>query len=302
LGLSACGDAIDPGMPAPSAMGGSESSKGDRSTDTRVDVDLPDVAGTYRFELESEAVFRSLEDGEETTVQTRVSALVDLTPAGTEVTWTFFACDVLLPEIDGRQPSVETAVIRDMAPVFVPSVWESGEQGSQLQTGTAVWVLGASLEDPATEELPIKADDPRLVDVDQDGQPGVSLHVGSFRLYASLRFSLDLSARYQADGSLQGEAGLLLETQLYGDDIPFYNAVKAVEEALAALELVDQTHHFRLIPVDPEFTDCDTPVPALNESVDRSEAEEGDATEGESTADEGTPENPPDPSEGGTDA
>jgi len=99
------------------------------------------------------------------------------------------------------------------------------------------------------------------VDVDRDGKPGVSLYVDSFRLYASLRFSLSVTVRYQEDGSLVGDADLTLEIQLYGDDIPFYNAVTAVEEALESLELVEQVHQVSLLGVDPESSDCDPPQP-----------------------------------------
>ena len=65
--LSACGDATG----ADGATGHTApSSKSDQAETWEAEIDLPDVTGTYRFALESEAVFRALDDGEETTVQT----------------------------------------------------------------------------------------------------------------------------------------------------------------------------------------------------------------------------------------
>lgn len=38
-------------------------------------------------------------------------------------------------------------------------------------------IAGARLEDPETDPLPAQADDPRVIDQDGDGHPGVSVHV-----------------------------------------------------------------------------------------------------------------------------
>jgi hypothetical protein len=70
-----------------------------------------------------------------------------------------------------------------------------------------VMVLGANLDDPATEPLPDRADDPRVTDPDGDGNPGVSVEVAGLvngQVYLVQRLVRGLRGTPGPDGRMAG--------------------------------------------------------------------------------------------------
>ena len=103
------------------------------------------------------------------------------------------------------------------------------------------WVVGATLGNPLTDKLPEDGEDPRVVDVDGDGDPGVAMYIQGypFRIFVGLRAEIDFKAVLFTDGNVwQGEANLLVDTAIFGDTIPFVNAASELEEGVARTEIL----------------------------------------------------------------
>ena len=112
--------------------------------------------------------------GEVTSVARRV-VLVDVVHQGVDVHMEFQLCDI----------TVETSValggteFGDAYVASVPRSHASGRlegDGGMLTMGPAWEILGATDIDPSTE-LPLSSDDPRVIDSDDDGFPGVSVRI-----------------------------------------------------------------------------------------------------------------------------
>jgi hypothetical protein len=68
-------------------------------------------------------------------------------------------------------------------------------------------VVGARLADPLLDPLPRRAGDPRVVDEDRDGQPGLTIEVGGIapgRLYVAQRSWTELSGTGAGDQAFAG--------------------------------------------------------------------------------------------------
>ena len=75
-----------------------------------------------------------------------------------------------------------TAEIDDAVPASIPPVSSSitfRDEGAELvwERAETVVVVGAELDDPRADELPTTAEDERVIDQDNDGNPGVTAHV-----------------------------------------------------------------------------------------------------------------------------
>lgn len=119
-----------------------------------------------------------------------------------------------------RYCSVEQAplgrVRTSLGPAFVAAmpVWESsltvdGESGSPgaVRIADHTMTLGADLEDPENDPLPQDADDPRVVDADEDGHPGVTVDVDglvSGQVYLVQRLVRGLRGTAGRDGRMTG--------------------------------------------------------------------------------------------------
>jgi hypothetical protein len=86
------------------------------------------------------------------------------------------ACRIDISRVFGQQPFVNTAVLETSFPVFTGGhVAASTEVGAPYHSGPVPEVWGIDFEDPVLESFPASPDDPRVVDSDQDGNPGVSM-------------------------------------------------------------------------------------------------------------------------------
>ena len=115
--------------------------------------------------------------------------LVQVAQTGSDVTVAGHYCDRIQND-DSANP----------AKVVVPEAWghtafpiqrsgtfaDNGSGQWELTLPTAIEVAGANLADPAHDALPTDANDPRVVDTDNDGFPGITVDLTGALLAGSL--------------------------------------------------------------------------------------------------------------------
>ncbi len=122
--------------------------------------------------------------------------------------------------VETRYCSVEQAplgrVRTSIGPAFVAAmpVWESSlaadpgdESPGAVRIAEHAMALGVDLDDPANDALPTDDDDPRVVDGDGDGRPGVTVEVDGFvsgQVYLVQRLVRGLRGTVGPDGRMTG--------------------------------------------------------------------------------------------------
>ncbi len=125
----------------------------------------------------------------------------------------------------------------------------------RLVTEKTAFVGGAHLDAPLTDPLPLDDDDPRLLDIDLDGRPGISIHIAGFRAYASFRLTFQMTGQVE-EGAIEGESAFALDSQIVGDDIPFVDAAKRAREAAEDTVILSQEHRFKMTAMPAELSLC----------------------------------------------
>ena len=124
-------------------------------------------------------------------------------------------------DIDVKAPIVKphfsAAFRRAISPLQIDArVSEDGQRWDQ----PAIWrVHGARVDDPQRSPLPQSADDPRVTDPDNDGNPGLTVAVKGLvrgKMFVAQRGSMSWSARRRADGSFSGPVKYTQEQALLG--------------------------------------------------------------------------------------
>jgi hypothetical protein len=133
--------------------------------------------------------------------------------------------------------------------------------------GTAVFflpsfveVIGATLADPANDPLPTDASDTRVVDQDQDGNPGVTIKLGgsvSGDLYVVQRQKSELTGIAVSPNRLEGHYGFTSEQNVL-DSNPAYLKPLAAQTAVADPNLCAST--FTMVRVQASTTCADVPA------------------------------------------
>jgi hypothetical protein len=172
----------------------------------------------------------------EINARTRVVALHDLAQEGDRVRGDGVLCRI---DIDSGTSFVETklpeAFKKSLPPPRLDGVLERGDDGTRFRTGRALVVVGAKLDKP-DEPLPTSPRDPRVIDQDGDGKPGVTIVIDgivSGKIYVAQRSWTRLAGKRQGDGSLSGavyfdnEQAVLGATSSMLDDPPSQRAVPA---------------------------------------------------------------------------
>ncbi len=96
------------------------------------------------------------------------------------LTETFTACDVELAPVLGLQATVPQALLQSTWPVTVTGGLTTGSlrPGAGYTSGPLAELWGLALDDPFNDPVPTiddGPDDPRIVDLDEDGNPGSTL-------------------------------------------------------------------------------------------------------------------------------
>ncbi|MBI5496287.1 MAG: hypothetical protein HY904_14795 [Deltaproteobacteria bacterium] len=150
---------------------------------------------------------------------------MDLAQNDHDLAVTFTTCHVTLPAVT----SIAGTVTNETPPAFLAAIPRVTQQlrlaettlGTVVEFPRSVVVVGAELGNPADDGLPSDADDPRVRDSDNDGQPGVTVlnslggeqHI-VYRNKGSSRARVRSSNRL--DGDVLGDLVALTETSVFG--------------------------------------------------------------------------------------
>lgn len=137
----------------------------------------PDLEGPWVQQVVTTAVSDVPVIGEVTT-RTTTAQRVEVEQTGDDLQLTTRVCDI---DVDSSMSQVETKIPKP----FVEALGESTrsaslverDDGYRLVTSKNHEILGAELRAPESEHLPDEPDDPRVVDADDDGHPGVTVRV-----------------------------------------------------------------------------------------------------------------------------
>ncbi|MEZ4451797.1 MAG: hypothetical protein R3B09_20205 [Nannocystaceae bacterium] len=181
--------------------------------------------------------------------RTRVVALQDLRHDGRRLRGAGTLCRL---DIDSGTRFVTTtlplAFKLSLPRPVVDAVLEDG--GATLRTGRQLVVVGARLERPEDEPLPTSPDDPRVVDQDRDGRPGVTIRIrGIVRgsIYVAQRSWTRLRGARRADGGYAGAVDFGTEQVVLG-------ATSSRLDTPPPARPLPSASRFELVPVPAETT------------------------------------------------
>ena len=177
-------------------------------------------------------------------------------------TFTLRPCSVTLPEVSGRTAEIEPTTIQNLSTFDLAVELSSIEDSIELRTSQGVLLAGVALDEPGEEALPESKRDDRLVDVDEDGEPGMSLLVDGWKVYTAMRIKMALEGQVLSNGSIQGNGLMSIEFGMYGDNVPFVDAASQAEEAIEELIVENQEHLFEFLPVVSDAMNCEAIAPS----------------------------------------
>jgi hypothetical protein len=156
---------------------GAPASPASSSEGVRRSKAVPDVDGWWAQKMVLTAVSDPPFVGEVTN-ETINYLLVRVDQQGRDLTLYNQVCDV---DIDSSFTKVRT-IIPDAFAEALPDSQRSGELVRRdgrwrVQVDRLLSVVGAQLREPTSERLPTSTDDPRVVDADEDGNPGLTVKI-----------------------------------------------------------------------------------------------------------------------------
>jgi len=145
-------------------------------------ADLP-VVGQIRINTTVGVLTHATQSGSQVIFQDRY-CFTDAKPS----TWLFRTDipDVVMQSIEPAPR--ETQLVLDECDVRLQQDWYTE-------------VRGAILEDPERESLPTQPDDPRVIDVEGDGHPGMTIHASILGIFSGEGYAVQ-RYRYQLDGTV----------------------------------------------------------------------------------------------------
>ncbi len=159
--------------------------------------------------------------------------------------------------------------------------------GDKLPANTVGWTWGVQMEDPINDSFPTEKDDSRIFDQDEDGNPGVSVHIvlGDATRYMARRSVWNLSdGVLTADKDGQKDQWILGTIDTFQIDEKAVGASDPMYEATAPINPVLENNLYIMKRVPggamPNATDGDI---TDGDVVDGDNAPDGDTTDGDVT-------------------
>lgn len=137
-----------------------------------------------------------------------------------ELSLTLRICEV---RIERERDVVVTEIPPSFVAALVPIVRPATFDGDRFEAPTFVELRAVDLDAPATDPLPTDGDDPRVIDLDGDGHPGLTARVSGLldgEVYLVQRSITRLSGRHDGFGTLDGRLEWTAEESVVGADDP----------------------------------------------------------------------------------
>lgn len=135
------------------------------------------LTGIWASRIVNAQIFDSMVLGKDTVTVTTL-ARVEITQSGLVVTGKNQVCDVSLTAFKGNQTIYPEAALKAIPADTVTSMLSENKVGAKYIVPKRVQLLGWMAKAmPETEALPTDPKDPRVVDADGDGKPGVTLEI-----------------------------------------------------------------------------------------------------------------------------
>ena len=232
--------------------------------------EVPDVAGRWLM-IQELSTIADIPFLGEVRLTTTVGLFIDIVQDGTVLTMQDAYCftDVEL-STDLFVTDVPDAVMRAICPEPRTATLVEVDDRWHLIQDWHTEVRGAELDDPANDPLPTYRSDPRLVDLDGDGHPGITLPAEILGLLSGETYAVQ-RFRYRLYGSFIDDrlvVGLL--------DWTTEQRILDASDALMMMPFEEhndpdpKAHRFAMLRVDPYWT-CDeirTQLPVLRRFLD----------------------------------
>lgn len=140
---------------------------------------------------------------------THTWALVKWTQVGTQVTYTETTCGLRTDKVFGAETLYPDSFVKAIDVRHRTATLSTPAEGATFRAGPYVQSFGVKLSDPFREALPTDINDPRIVDTDGDGHPGVTVGishplVGSGHVFVAQRSVARLEGTVGEGGKVTG--------------------------------------------------------------------------------------------------
>jgi hypothetical protein len=223
--------------------GGQADGPGEPGTDHG---EVPRLHSYYALYLESAVEVRDIETWERTTLASRSGVLLAVVQEEAAVRMSAQPCYVELPEVGGYRPTLDGDMVEALEPVAIDAALVPREDGVWLVTDPAAVQLGVDLDDPIADPLPVDGNDTAVVDHDEDEKPGVTVYASLWSVYVGARVIFALSALVDDPDLVAGRSEVSTDTEIYGDNIPFYSVRDAAADAAELSVVVSEEHGFSM--------------------------------------------------------
>jgi len=226
----------------------------------RRSVRTPALASAYIGTVISHAVTADLDGTDREIFVSRVDGFLIPVTTDKGVTLYLQPCRIDLPDVGGWRPSLDDFTVQTRPAVELAATFSEDADGQlTLATESGALLLGVELEDAINDELPTSGDDLRVVDHDADDEPGVTVDIAGFEIYLGVRALIWISGDVdRTTGFIAGEADFTIDTEVYDDSNPFFDARAAAEEAKHddSRELIESETVFEFVPLREVPVDC----------------------------------------------
>lgn len=176
---------------------------------------------------------------------THATYIIDIDQEGSTLRETRRLCETNLSEVLGMRIRIPQKVIDNID--FIQQdqgLVSTLRVGGTYLSSTEVAQWGLALEDPTTDSIPESADDPRVIDTDEDGNPAVTFQVGDdCERYQAQRQLLRYSGRFTAPNQIDGSSAGVTDIVVYGGSNNFCTIAPPVEPN-------DPASRFRMVRID----------------------------------------------------
>jgi hypothetical protein len=166
-------------------------------------------------------------------------SVVNFTSSGDQIMATEKVCEIASVNSGSSSVSFAPSILKAIPDSRYS--YSSKDESVVLTRPAAVEALGVSLTDLTTEALPTSASDPRVIDQDKDGKPGVTVNVEakvvisiSGELYVAQRTFWNESLTLKSADTLSGSIDWRQEQSILGSSNSLFTSVKPKVTTLPA--------------------------------------------------------------------